>query len=92
MVLAARFDGTLCKIGTKIAYHENVDYCRFHKKAGWELELITYRQGKALQDALDWCERQGLRFDYIMQPGAGFVYFDKLLGNEQVMSEGENEC
>lgn len=68
MIIAVDFDGTLaftdyptilCPI------RRVVDYCKRKKADGDTLILWTCRNGKELEDALEWCKFQGLTFDYV---------------------------
>jgi hypothetical protein len=100
-VIATEFDGTLCRNGLKHGVQENIDYVKFHKKAGWEVTLITGRQGADLQEALDWCQRRGVTVDYVNRSPdwytdkrgviGGKVYCDKFLSGEQVTFKTEGE-
>ena len=97
MILATEFDGTLVRKNTSVGDQELIDYLKFHKKAGWELTLLTTRTGQALQDAKDWCQRRGLAFDYINQNPEWFIeaeggdcrviYYDKILTRKRVLIE-----
>lgn len=67
-IVAVDFDGTLAK--TKFpkiisAITENISYCKQLKEDGAILILWTCRKGKDLLDAVNWCGKQGLTFDYV---------------------------
>lgn len=95
MVLATEFDGTLRSKKNGVALQDNIDYVKLHKKAGWEVTLITTRQGQELQDAVDWCERKGLVFDHVNNNPEWFIesmggdcraiYYDKILTHKRVL-------
>ena len=97
MVLAVEYDGTLVRENTSVGTQEVIDYLKFHKKAGWELTLITTRQGQELQEAMDWCQRMGLDFDYINRNPDWFIeaqggdcraiYYDKIVTTKRVLIE-----
>ena len=66
--LGLDFDGTLCNsdypnIGGPI--QPVIDYALKKKEQGWKLILITMREGKVLEQAIEWCKEQGLEFDSI---------------------------
>ncbi len=67
-IVAVDFDGTLAV--TKYPeiikpIPKMIRYCKRLQKGGAILILYTCRKGKELQDAVEWCEGQGLVFDYI---------------------------
>lgn len=67
-VVAVDFDGTLAE--TKFPeiikpIPKTIKYCKHLKKRGAILILHTCRKGQDLQDAVEWCEGQGLIFDYV---------------------------
>lgn len=67
-VVAVDFDGTLCtnnypNIGAPI--QQTIRYIKRERLNGSIIVLWTCRQGAQLAAAVDWCERQGLIFDYI---------------------------
>lgn len=67
-IVAVDFDGTLAK--TKFPeiikpIPKMISYCKQLQKSGAILILYTCRKGKDLQDAVEWCEGQGLVFDYV---------------------------
>lgn len=67
-VIAVDFDGTLCEgkypdIGAPIT--PVIEYVKERKAAGDTIILWTCRVGEHLKNAVEWCERQGLTFDYI---------------------------
>lgn len=77
-IVAVDFDGTLAK--TKFpriisAITENISYCKRLKEDGAILILWTCRKGKDLQDAVDWCGKQGLTFDYVNENTAENIAF-----------------
>lgn len=67
MIYAIDFDGTLCKsmypkIGSPI--QEMIDYC-IQLKNDNQIILWTCRTGKELDEAIEWCEEKGIKFDAI---------------------------
>lgn len=67
-VIAVDFDGTLSlgewpSIGP--ANKELIDFLKEQKKNGDKIILWTCREGDALQEAVRWCEREGLVFDAV---------------------------
>lgn len=67
-IVAVDFDGTLAE--TKFPeiikpIPKMIKYCKQLQKGGAILILYTCRKGKDLQDAVEWCEGQGLVFDYV---------------------------
>ena len=67
-VIAVDFDGCLCTNNWPGIGQPNRQLIRTLKTArsrGNKLILWTCREGKALKDAVKWCERQGLRFDAV---------------------------
>lgn len=66
--LAIDFDGTICnnkfpEIGDP--RQEVIDALLKWKRAGNEVILWTCREGKLLDDALQWCKQHGLVFDAV---------------------------
>lgn len=68
MIIAVDFDGTLC-------YGDNypdigkpniklIEYLKRRRSYGDILILWTCRENKPLQDAIEWCKKSGLEFDY----------------------------
>ena len=74
--IAVDFDGTLCKnLYPAIGEPNRLIIDELHllqKYRNCDLILWTCRIGKALDEAVDWCKKQGLRFDYINE-NAPFV-------------------
>lgn len=67
-IVAVDFDGTLAE--TKFPeiikpIPKMIKHCKQLQKGGAILILYTCRKGKDLQDAVEWCEGQGLIFDYV---------------------------
>lgn len=67
-VYAVDFDGTLCtnaypKIGQP--KYKLIDYIKTLKAQGNKIILWTCRSGKLLEEAVSWCEEQGLVFDAV---------------------------
>ena len=67
-IIAVDFDGTLCErkypdIGAPIT--PVIEYVKERKAAGNIIILWTCRVGEYLANAVEWCKRQGLTFDYI---------------------------
>ena len=68
MIIAVDFDGTLCKecypeIGK--ANKELIKVLIKRQKGGDRLILWTCREEKTLENAIEWCEKQGLIFDAV---------------------------
>lgn len=65
MIIAVDFDGTLASDKFPDIGEPNIKLInaikRLYKK-GHEIILWTSREGRALQNALDWCREQGLEF------------------------------
>lgn len=67
-VYAIDFDGTLCinafpSIGSPI--QEVIEYTKGIIEEGHKVVLWTCRTGERLQEALDWCDEQGIIFDAV---------------------------
>lgn len=67
-IIAVDFDGTLCEnawpdIGKP--NYEMLAYIKNQQKQGARIILWTCRQGLKLDEALMWCNAQGLRFDAV---------------------------
>ena len=65
-IIAVDFDGCLCTNEWPDIGQPNRQLIRMLKTSrakGNKVILWTCREGKLLQDAVKWCERQGLRFD-----------------------------
>jgi hypothetical protein len=69
-IIGVDFDNTLSKtrgiyprIGEPI--QEIIDYLVEEQKNGAYLILVTMREGKVLQEAVEWCENVGLKFDAV---------------------------
>lgn len=67
-IYAVDFDGTLSlgewpSVGP--GNSELIEYLIDRKRSGDKIILWTCRQDKALEDAVDWCTHQGLKFDAI---------------------------
>lgn len=67
-IVAVDFDGTLCEA----AYpqigepkQEIIDIVKSAKEAGCKLILWTMREDKELNEAVEWCSKQGIVFDAI---------------------------
>jgi hydroxymethylpyrimidine pyrophosphatase-like HAD family hydrolase len=65
MIIAVDFDGTIVEhkfpaIGKEIPYA--IKALKLIQKKGHKLILWTYRSGKELQDAVEYCEKRGLFF------------------------------
>lgn len=68
MIVAVDFDGTLAvtdypRIVRPII--NTIRFCKRRKSLGDTLILWTCRQGKELDEAVDWCKRLNLTFDYV---------------------------
>lgn len=67
-VIAVDFDGCLCTNhwpGIGSPNRQLIRMLRTARSKGNKVILWTCREGKLLNDALKWCERQGLRFDAV---------------------------
>ena len=68
MIVAVDFDGTLAvtEYPTIISpIMQTIEFCKNRKTQGDILILYTCRHGKELLEAIDWCNAQGIVFDYI---------------------------
>lgn len=68
MIYAVDFDGTLCEIAYPDigqAKQNVIDFCLRKQAEGHKLILWTCRCGEYLEQAIKWCEEQGLIFDAI---------------------------
>ena len=68
MIIAVDFDGTLCKhkypnIGREFILR--IKSLIRRKELGDKIILWTCRDGKELQEAIDWCKGFGLEFDAV---------------------------
>lgn len=79
MIIAVDFDGTLAvtdypKIIKPIS--EVIEFCKLRQAKGDTIILWTCRHGKELDEAVKWCGKQGLFFDYINEnpPDRVMVY------------------
>jgi len=68
IVIAVDFDGTLCKnawpdIGAP--YTWAITILKKRRIAGDKLILWTCREGKLLEEAVEWCRQHGLEFDAV---------------------------
>jgi len=67
-IIAVDFDNTLCFSNWPELGEPNlplISYLQQQKASGSKIILWTCRAGKPLEDALIWCEHQGLSFDAI---------------------------
>lgn len=67
-VLAVDFDGTLCESkypGIGYPRRDVIADVLLCSNMGIKVVLWTCREGERLQEALDWCENQGLVFDAV---------------------------
>lgn len=67
-IVAVDFDGTLAE--TKFPeiikpIQKTIKHCKRIQKEGAILILYTCRRGQDLQDAVEWCQGQGIIFDYV---------------------------
>jgi hydroxymethylpyrimidine pyrophosphatase-like HAD family hydrolase len=65
MIIAVDFDGTIVKhkypeIGKEIPYA--IETLKLFQEKGHKLILWTYRSGKELEKAIEFCEKRGLKF------------------------------
>lgn len=68
MIYAVDFDGTLCVEkypGIGEPRQNVIDFCKQKRVEGHKLILWTCRCGEYLEQAIKWCEEQGLIFDAI---------------------------
>ena len=68
MIVAVDFDGTLAitRYPTIISpIVKTIEFCKNRKLQGDILILNTCRQGKELSESIDWCNTQGIVFDYV---------------------------
>ena len=68
MIYAIDFDGTLCHSDYPEMGAPNnhvIEFCKQRKSEGHKLILWTCRSGKYLDEAVAWCEEQGLTFDAV---------------------------
>ena len=77
-VLAVDFDGTLCenawpKIGEP--KEEVIRYVKARQEHGAKLILWTNRVGKVLDEAVEWCRKQGIIFDAVNENLPEFVRY-----------------
>lgn len=68
MIIAVDFDGTIVKhkypaIGKEIPYA--IKTLNLFKEKGHKLILWTYRHGKELEKAIEYCGKKGLVFDAV---------------------------
>ena len=69
-IIGVDFDGTLAI--TRGTYpriqgpnQEVIDYVLEEQKQGAYIVLVTMREGKDLDEAVEWCRKQGLEFDAV---------------------------
>jgi hydroxymethylpyrimidine pyrophosphatase-like HAD family hydrolase len=65
MIIAVDFDGTIVKhkypeIGKEIPYA--IETLKLFQEKGHKLILWTYRSGRELEKAIEFCEKRGLKF------------------------------
>jgi hypothetical protein len=81
-IIAVDFDGCLCKSAWPEIGELNIDaITALHdrKDEGDKIILWTCREGDALQAALDWCARFGLKFDAV---NANLPEMNEMYGND----------
>ena len=66
--IAFDFDGTLCvhsypEIGEPIK--DNIDLLKIHKKMGNVIIIWTGREGKDLENMIEWLKKYNIPYDYI---------------------------
>lgn len=82
-IYAVDFDGTLCRgsryptIGAPNYYL--IEFLKERRNQGDIVILWTCREGNLLEDAVSWCEKYGLEFDYI---NANTERIKKTFGND----------
>ena len=69
-IIGVDFDGTLAvSRGTypriQKPIPEVIEYIKEQQALGAEIILITMREGDALEDAVEWCQNQGIKFDAV---------------------------
>ena len=82
LIIAVDFDGTLCYSvwpGTGEPNTELISELIYRRKMGDKLILWTWREGDALQIAINWCKDQGLYFDAV---NANLTDVISLFGND----------
>jgi len=67
-IMAVDFDGTLCEndfpnIGK--ARDRVIKLVKDYKRHGWKTILWTCREGKRLDEAVEWCKIRKLKFDAV---------------------------
>ena len=68
MIIAVDFDGTLCENkwpGIGEPNIELINYIKDQRLNGSKIILWTCRTDKDLKSALEWCKKQGLKFDAV---------------------------
>lgn len=68
MIIAVDFDGTLCRSVWPVIGAPNValiNYIKARQKRGDKFILWTCREGKKLEEAVEWCKAHGLKFDAV---------------------------
>ena len=71
MIIAVDFDGVLCKNEFPVIGSPNYDVISGVRELidrGHEVVLWTTRNGKELQEAVDWCTDRGLHFCSVNEP------------------------
>lgn len=68
-IYAVDFDGTLCR-GSRFPLIGNpnyylIEFLKERRNQGDIVILWTCREGKILEEAVNWCKKYGLEFDYI---------------------------
>lgn len=67
-IYAVDFDGTLCESvwpGIGSPNLALIDHLKKRRQKGNKIILWTCREGKRLQEAVDWCKQFGLEFDAV---------------------------
>ena len=68
MIIAVDFDGTLCRSvwpGIGAPNIVLINYIKARQKRGDKFILWTCREGKKLEEAVEWCKAHGLKFDAV---------------------------
>ena len=81
-IIAVDFDGCLCESKWPEIGKANpgaIGPLLHRQDKGDKIILWTCREGKALQDALEWCERYGLKFDAV---NANLPEMNAIYGND----------
>lgn len=81
MIIAVDFDGTLAVTDYPRILCPKWDvlsFCKREKACGNTIILWTCRHGEELEEAVTWCKKHGLKFDYVNEnpPDRVAIYGD----------------